>query len=645
MIEGRPPKVFISYSWDDDKHQEWVRDFAIQLRRDGIDVVLDRWNVAPGDQLPRFMERAVTESDFVLCVCTPRYKEKSDLRGGGVGYEDDIITAEIFANQNQRKFIPVLRRGEWKETAPSWLLGKYYVDLCNDPYSERNYRDLLTALLGEREPAPPIGNNQILIGDAGVELAGDKDDFEFVNRKIELATLDPAGLEDTYWQCALVSAPTGYGKSHLLKRLVDNIQNSEQLRQKWNCCYIDLNGCKDPVSAIRYIGEKISGKVFLSDYDDETIRIDLRNYILDNMSMPLKKGVPRGILLIIDHIDNLPLSNMVWLSSLLHDVITGSYISYKNDHVSFTVRVILAGIDIEIFWKRYKDWEKSSGCDHFLKSPERLSLSAFKKIYVEELISRRAKKNAIPVEEDDVSDIADKLLYLSGGHPAIINGILNELISIRFRLYDGYLRSNRERLVKNHVSPVVKKVLSHYPLRQAQHDIKTICVFRLIQLGVLQLLRSEKLIFPSVEDNVKFLGSLSNKIFNLDKKMPFYRDDIIRRILYLDFAFGSNEFSDQIQTVHRCAMDYYYQKLSGKESEQLGSYFVEWLFHVLQITDFPTKKIVEEWKVLLSGIRSTSVIPEDLKQVILDELETDSEVKYLYRERFGLEDFSPLFEF
>ena len=31
------PTVFISYSWDDDAHKEWVRQFATQLRADGVD--------------------------------------------------------------------------------------------------------------------------------------------------------------------------------------------------------------------------------------------------------------------------------------------------------------------------------------------------------------------------------------------------------------------------------------------------------------------------------------------------------------------------------------------------------------------------------------------------------------------------------
>jgi hypothetical protein len=149
--------AFISYSGDDDAHRDWVRALAERLRADGIDVSIDRWAAVPGDQLSAFMERAIRDNEFVVIVCTPRYKQRSDAREGGVGYEGDIMTAEVMNSQNHRKFIPVLRNGVWSQAAPSWLLGKYYINLSGEPYSERDYEDLVRTLLGIRETAPPIG--------------------------------------------------------------------------------------------------------------------------------------------------------------------------------------------------------------------------------------------------------------------------------------------------------------------------------------------------------------------------------------------------------------------------------------------------------------------------------------------------------
>jgi hypothetical protein len=151
------PKAFISYSWEDDEHRAWVRDFASRLRADGVETTIDQWNVIPGDQLPAFMETAIRLNDYVLIVCTPKYKQRSDNRQGGVGYEGDIMTAEVLGKANHRKFIPVLRKGFWSESAPTWLSGKYFIDLSASPYSEENYGDLLVTMHGVRNTAPPVG--------------------------------------------------------------------------------------------------------------------------------------------------------------------------------------------------------------------------------------------------------------------------------------------------------------------------------------------------------------------------------------------------------------------------------------------------------------------------------------------------------
>lgn len=158
------PRTFISYSWDSEEHRSWVRALATRLREDGVETTLDQWHVVPGDQLPAFMENAVRDSDYVLIICTPRYKERSDSRAGGVGYEGDIITGEALTTRNARKFIPILREGEWLASAPSWLAGKYYVDLRGNPCPEQNYNDLLTTVLETRPQAPAVGKSQQLTG-------------------------------------------------------------------------------------------------------------------------------------------------------------------------------------------------------------------------------------------------------------------------------------------------------------------------------------------------------------------------------------------------------------------------------------------------------------------------------------------------
>ena len=152
------PKAFISYAWESDEIKLWVKELATTLRADGIDAKLDQWEVVPGDQMPHFMEKSVRDNDYVLIICTPKYKSKSENRVGGVGYEGDIMTAEVLQSSNHRKFIPILKEGTKDTAIPSWLQGKYYVDLSNEAHYDNNYSDLTTTLLNARETAPELGS-------------------------------------------------------------------------------------------------------------------------------------------------------------------------------------------------------------------------------------------------------------------------------------------------------------------------------------------------------------------------------------------------------------------------------------------------------------------------------------------------------
>jgi hypothetical protein len=152
--------TFISYAWESDELKTWVKYLATQLRENGIDAKLDQWEVVPGDQMPYFMEKSVRENPYVLIICTPKYKMKSENRIGGVGYEGDIMTAEVLQNSNHRKFIPILKSGTKETGIPSWLQGKYFIDLSNEQHFEKNFEDLITTLLNARESAPSLGSIQ-----------------------------------------------------------------------------------------------------------------------------------------------------------------------------------------------------------------------------------------------------------------------------------------------------------------------------------------------------------------------------------------------------------------------------------------------------------------------------------------------------
>lgn len=141
------PKLFISYSWSDTEHEEWVVNLATELRESGVDVILDKWDLKEGHDAVAFMEQMVTNSEIkkVAIVCDEKYAAKADGRAGGVGTETQIISKEVYENQVQEKFVAVVcgRDGSGKPFLPTYYKSRIYIDLSEaDRYAD-NFERLL----------------------------------------------------------------------------------------------------------------------------------------------------------------------------------------------------------------------------------------------------------------------------------------------------------------------------------------------------------------------------------------------------------------------------------------------------------------------------------------------------------------------
>jgi len=152
------PKVFISYSWDSEEHKKWVLDLATKLCENGIDVIMDRWEISNkgGSLLPDFMISSVALAERVLCIMTPNYKKKTDGLFGGVGFEYSILSSEIADDIKTTKFIPILREGDERDSTPTLLnkrIGYYMRD--KDDF-DASFKSLLRDLYNEPETTKPV---------------------------------------------------------------------------------------------------------------------------------------------------------------------------------------------------------------------------------------------------------------------------------------------------------------------------------------------------------------------------------------------------------------------------------------------------------------------------------------------------------
>ncbi len=158
-IEKTSPKCFISYSWDSNIHQEWVRNLATKLQTSGVLTQLDQWDLKPGQDMMEFMEYSVRTSDFVFLICTPNFAEKANAGRGGVGYEKSIVTGEIFYSTDQNtKFIPLLIEGNPKESLPSFFKSKVYIDFRKELNFDQQFEELIRNIYNTPKfPKPELG--------------------------------------------------------------------------------------------------------------------------------------------------------------------------------------------------------------------------------------------------------------------------------------------------------------------------------------------------------------------------------------------------------------------------------------------------------------------------------------------------------
>ncbi len=154
------PTVFISYSWDDEEHEEWVLKLATKLCDNGVNAILDKWDLGElGKPLPHFMENSIANSQRVICIMTPNYKKKTDNLKGGVGFEYSIITSQIFNDLKTSKFIPLFRNGTDADAIPAALAGRKYVDMRSDAeFEDKFLNELLRDIFNEpKHKKPTIG--------------------------------------------------------------------------------------------------------------------------------------------------------------------------------------------------------------------------------------------------------------------------------------------------------------------------------------------------------------------------------------------------------------------------------------------------------------------------------------------------------
>lgn len=197
------PKLFISYSWSDIEHEQWVVSLATELRESGIDVILDKWDLKEGHDAVVFMEQMVTNPEIkkVVIICDEKYAAKADGREGGVGTETQIISRNVYENQVQEKFVAVVcgKDVNGKPFLPTYYKSRIYIDLSEaDRYAENFERLLRWVFDKPLYVKPELGNQPSFLSEGEHVSLGTSAIFKRCIDAIKNHKAYAAGVFDEY---------------------------------------------------------------------------------------------------------------------------------------------------------------------------------------------------------------------------------------------------------------------------------------------------------------------------------------------------------------------------------------------------------------------------------------------------------------
>lgn len=156
-MDKENPKVFISYSHESGDHQDRVLQLSNKLRSEGIDCSLDQYEDSPPEGWPKWMDRQIKNSAFVLVVCTETYYNRvmgNDENGKGIKWESSLIYQHLYnAGANNTKFIPVIFKDGNFNFIPEPLQGATFYNVDNN----EEYEKLYWRLRGIKTVKPELG--------------------------------------------------------------------------------------------------------------------------------------------------------------------------------------------------------------------------------------------------------------------------------------------------------------------------------------------------------------------------------------------------------------------------------------------------------------------------------------------------------
>jgi tetratricopeptide (TPR) repeat protein len=232
------PTVFVSYSQDNQAHNDRVLALSDRLMAEGIDCALDQYETSPPEGWPNWMEKHIRKSDFIIIVCTETYCRRANGeevtgKGRGVKWESTLTFNQIYqADSQNTRFIPILFDPDDAEYIPSILqvatyycvnteegYEKLYRRLTNQPIKQKPELGILKKLPSKERKSDFLKAQAINVSLAKMPTTNP----DVFGREKELAILDEA-WESEHTNIVMLVAFGGVGKTALVNKWLINME-------------------------------------------------------------------------------------------------------------------------------------------------------------------------------------------------------------------------------------------------------------------------------------------------------------------------------------------------------------------------------------------------------------------------------------
>lgn len=149
------PRVFVSYTGENEDNKNWVKMFVTKLRHNGVNAIVDMYHLKLGDDLAQWMTNQLCMADKVIMICDKCYAIKADSRKGGVGWETMIIQGDMM-NSLSNKYIFIVREEKFDEGIPMYAKTKYSLQWAEEEISDEKLKELLYHIF-DCEMEPELG--------------------------------------------------------------------------------------------------------------------------------------------------------------------------------------------------------------------------------------------------------------------------------------------------------------------------------------------------------------------------------------------------------------------------------------------------------------------------------------------------------